>query len=145
MKAAMSIRCNKRIVSRQMHVASPRSVITPRAGMSSTLPCPFSPPPLPRPPQLRMQRPQKLPILCTSTSYSIQDFNSSSPSSSGERRQLSHVIDDFINLPWQKIASWASVALLATQLRDFLGVRIVIFFFLSFLHNYTPIPSIHTH
>lgn len=40
----------------------------------------------------------------------------------GERVQLSDVIDHLINLPWQKIASWMVVALLASQLKDFLGV-----------------------
>lgn len=40
-----------------------------------------------------------------------------------DRVQLSHVVNNFINLPWQKIASWGIVALLASQLKDFMGVR----------------------
>lgn len=36
--------------------------------------------------------------------------------------QVSDVLDFCINLPWQQIASWAVVALLATQLKDFMGV-----------------------
>lgn len=38
------------------------------------------------------------------------------------RVQLSDVVDICINLPWQKIASWAVVVLLASLLKDFLGV-----------------------
>ena len=43
--------------------------------------------------------------------------------SSENRVQMSDVVDWFINLPWQKMASWMGVILLASQLRDFLGVR----------------------
>ena len=59
--------------------------------------------------------------ICQSQTYVLQ--GASNPNKPSGRRQLSDVIDDFINLPWQKIASWASVALLASQLKDFLGVR----------------------
>jgi hypothetical protein len=37
--------------------------------------------------------------------------------------QISDVVDWFINLPWQKMASWIVVILAATQLKEFLGVR----------------------
>lgn len=36
--------------------------------------------------------------------------------------QISDVVDWFINLPWQKMASWIVVILAATQLKEFLGV-----------------------
>lgn len=72
-----------------------------------------------RPGQPQRSQQRRLPI-CESSSYSVQSYNN--PSSGGGRRQLSDVIDDFINLPWQKIASWVTVVLLASQLRDFLGV-----------------------
>lgn len=64
---------------------------------------------------------QRTATICGSTASNLQGYDNTSPM--GGRRQLSDVVDDFINLPWQKIASWASVALLATQLRDFMGVR----------------------
>lgn len=38
------------------------------------------------------------------------------------RVQISDVVDWFINLPWQKMASWVVVILAATQLKEFLGV-----------------------
>ena len=38
-------------------------------------------------------------------------------------RTLSDVIDWTINLPWQKAFSWVVVAVAASQLRDFFGVR----------------------
>ena len=38
------------------------------------------------------------------------------------RVQISDVVDWFINLPWQKMASWIVVILAATQLKEFLGV-----------------------
>jgi len=41
------------------------------------------------------------------------------------RIQMSDVIDWFINLPWPKMASWLLVIALATQLKDFLGVRVM--------------------
>jgi hypothetical protein len=71
---------------------------------------------------------RRLPI-CESSGYSVQGYSNPSPG----RRQLSDVIDDFINLPWQKIASWVTVALLATQLQDFLGVCLHICFFEFYL------------
>jgi len=43
-----------------------------------------------------------------------------------ESRSVSDVIDTFINLPWKKIASWLAVAMLASQLKDFLGVRLML-------------------
>lgn len=74
-----------------------------------------------RPGQPQRTNQRRLPI-CESSGYSVQGYSNSSPG----RRQLSDVIDDFINLPWQKIASWVTVALLASQLRDFLGVCFLI-------------------
>jgi len=83
-----------------------------------------SPSLLSRPGHLQSTQRRRLP-LCKSSEYSIQGYSNPSPG----RRQLSDVINDFINLPWQKIASWFTVALLASQLKDFLGVCFRICFF----------------
>ena len=79
-----------------------------------------SPPALSPRPVLRNMQHQRLSTVCNTSAYNAGSFN---PQRDG-RRQLTDVIDDFLNLPWQKIASWAAVALVATQLKDFLGVRI---------------------
>lgn len=42
-----------------------------------------------------------------------------------KRVQLSDVIDWFINLPWPKMASWILVIGVASQLKEFLGVRMM--------------------
>jgi hypothetical protein len=96
--ARVSVRpCSRPLLPSALHITSP------------------SLPSRPRQPQRRHQRRS---ITCESSGYAPQGYNNPT----GGRRQLSDVIDDFINLPWQKIASWVTVALLASQLRDFLGV-----------------------
>lgn len=50
------------------------------------------------------------------------------------RVQLSDVIDWFINLPWPKMASWMLVIAVASQLKEFLGVRcILVMIIVSFI------------
>lgn len=92
----------------------------------------ISSPPLSSFPALRHTPQQRTATICESTASNLQGYEKSSPG--GGRRQLSDVVDDFINLPWQKIASWASVALLATQLRDFMGIAMGVFI-VSFIGN----------
>ena len=95
-----------------------------------------------RPGQPHRPQQRRLPI-CESSGYSVQGYGNP-----GGRRQLSDVIDDFINLPWQKIASWITVALLASQLQDFLGVCTEIYLLLvkkslnSFPFNSIPSPLV---
>ena len=121
MKTTMWKLGSKNNVLRHQSVAATRVSLRPSSRPLLPSASHITSPSLPsRPGQPQRPQQRRLPI-CESSSYSVQSYNNPSPGSG--RRQLSDVIDDFINLPWQKIASWVTVALLASQLRDFLGVR----------------------
>ena len=107
-------------VTRRLHTTCCKAMAQP---VSRRLPSGLhiSSPPLSTFPASRPTLPQRTATICGSTPASLQAYDKTTPG--GGRRQLSDVVDNLINLPWQKIASWASVALLASQLQDFLGVR----------------------
>jgi hypothetical protein len=50
-------------------------------------------------------------------------LNQQQQAPSAEPIKLADVITWTINLPWQKIASWAAVVLVVSRLNDFFGVR----------------------
>lgn len=79
------------------------------AGLGAT-----APPPRPAPgAALRMQAVGHAPALS----------NSSYEEEPHKRTTMAEVIDATINLPWSKAGSWLVVALLASLLKDFFGVR----------------------
>ena len=63
-----------------------------------------------------------------------------------DRIQVSDVVDYFINLPWQKMASWGLVLALASQLKEFLGITmgtfIVSFIGNSFVASFQRLPQL---
>ena len=71
---------------------------------------------------------------------------SSSEGSNSDRIQVSDVVDYFINLPWQKMASWGLVLALASQLKEFLGITmgtfIVSFIGNSFVTSFQRLPQL---
>lgn len=87
---------------------------------------PLGPPPVPRVRHpLRFIPRHKINGAASSADYSREvqeEVVGQTVERTARKLQVSDVLDFCINLPWQQIASWAVVALLASQLKDFMGV-----------------------